>query len=311
MSDQIDTQPSDASAFADITLIGELPPATIADKLEEMGDAEGAARFRQRATADEAEGLFGWGAPQPWEYTTHQFGYLALLTPGDADPRPILYAGNMQADASLKNSRINIHLDRLRVYDYPGGGEHSIMFTFSAQNQLAGTPEPVSFSQIYEAQEKQLAGVTGWPIFIGLNVGTLGVAFQVLTVNVKNKGDETLLGFLESPPFTNGLNLLNTVQPAIKPFAEMTLGLTKMVLERNRNVPVQKFYLGLDFAQAALGVRLAQGNYIAAQVPDEAAINWEDWVYSPNTGAIVHKADNTATLPFNYVVFRITQYEDP
>lgn len=306
-----DAQPSQVGVFDDITLIGELPPATIADRLEEMGDTEGADRFRQRATSDEAEGLFGWGAPQPWEHTTHQFGYLALLTPGDANPQPILYAGNMQADASLKNSRINIHLDRLRVYDYPGGGEHSIMFTFSAQNQLADTPEPVSFSQIYEVQEKQFAGVTGWPIFIGLNVGTLGVAFQVLTVNVKNKGDEALLGFLESSPFTSGLNLLKTAQPAIKPFAEMTLGLTKMVLKRNRNVPVQKFYLGLDFSQAALGARLAQGNYIAIQVPGEAAVNWEEWVYIPNTGAIVHKADNTATLPFNYLVFRITQHEAP
>jgi hypothetical protein len=293
----------------DIPVIGSLPARKVASKLRQMGDAQGAQLYLQRTSGEQGDALFGWGEPKAWEHTAHQFGFIAPPAAGAAGPIAVQPASTMQADLTLKNSRINVHLDRLRIYDYPGGGEHSVMFTCMAQNQIEGTPELVSFSQIYAVQEKQAAGVAGWPVFIGLSVGTLGVAFQLFTTNVKNKTDEAMLAFLDSPPFQGGLNLLKTLQPAIKPFTEMTLGVARSVLSRNRNVPVQKFYLGLDFTQAALGVRLAQGNYIAAQVPDETALNWDDWVYAPASGAIVAKADNTTTLPFNYVIFRVTRYE--
>lgn len=35
-----------------------------------------------------------------------------------------------------------------------------------------------------------------------------------------------------------------------------------MVAQRHENVAVQKFYLGLDFENMAMGYRLAEGNYM-------------------------------------------------
>lgn len=75
------------------------------------------------------------------------------------------------------------------------------------------------------------------------------------------------------------MELLTTAQPAIAPFTAISLGLVKSLAKRNKNVPVQKFDLGLDFDNAALGIRLAEGNYIAVQVPNETAIDWSKWVY--------------------------------
>ena len=126
---------------------------------------------------------------------------------------------------------------------------------------------------------------------------------------MKNDADEAVLGALESPPFKDGLNLLETLQPALAPFTQITLGIIKTLVARNRNVGVQKFYLGLDFTAAAFGIRLAEGNYIAVQVPNETTLNWDDWVFHRVRGAIVSKADHTASIPYNYVVFRITRYE--
>ncbi len=83
-----------------------------------------------------------------------------------------------------------------------------------------------------------------------------------------------------------------------------------MLAQRSENVAVQKFYLGLDFENMAMGCRLAEGNYIAIQVDDEIAINWERWVYKPGIGAIVHKASDYETLPYNYVIFRVSRYEE-
>lgn len=78
---------------------------------------------------------------------------------------------------------------------------------------------------------------------------------------------------------------------------------------KSQNVAVQKFYLGLDFEDSAMGCRLAEGNYIAVQVADETVIDWNKWIYKPEVGAIVHKADNSQ-LPYNYVIFRISRYEE-
>ena len=300
------------TVFGDIKVIGELPPSRAAAKLRQMGDSETADEISQHIATHRKEALFGWGPPKPWQHTTHQFGYIALQDPGSTDPLPIQYAGAIAADLTLKKSRIDIKIDRLRVYNYPGVGMHNILLSFAARNQSAtvpgNAPELVSFSQTYRVQEREEAAIRGYPVFIGLNVGSQGAALECATINVSNDADESVLAALESPPFKDGLKLLDTLQPALAPFTQITLGVVKSLAARNRNVGVQKFYLGLDFTSAALGIRLAEGNYIAVQVPSETTLNWDDWEFHPAIGTIVSKANNTASIPYNYVVFRITRY---
>ena len=304
-----------ASVFEDIKVIGEYEqPEQIAAKLEQMKDPDviGSVSddtYRERGV----KALPDWlnlFQDQPWMYATYRFGYIALRKSSSNQPQPIQDAGAIAPDPSLKNSRINIRLDRFHVEKYPGGGTHDILVTFAARNQVAENQESLSFSQTYRVRERQSAGIAGYPIFIGLNVGSQGVAFECSTVNVKNEEDKTILSALESSPFQSGLKLLTTAQPAIAPFTEITLGVVKLLAQRYENVPVQKFYLGLDFDQAALGVSLTEGNYIAVQVPDETAINWSEWIYKPDMGAIVRQGDNSATLPYNYIIFRISKYEE-
>lgn len=118
--------------------------------------------------------------------------------------------------------------------------------------------------------------ILGYPILIGVNVGSEGVAFKCFTVNVRNEQDEAFLGFLDSDMFKVGLRLASTVQPAIAPFSQMVLGLTKSIATRHRNVPVQDFYLGLDFSVLPMLVRLAEGSYLAVQIPETLQTVW-DW----------------------------------
>ena len=75
----------------------------------------------------------GWffGRPEPdpvFLYATHAFGYIPKHKPYLAEPIDIFHAGNIQADAKLKGKSIKITLNRLRVKDYPGGKEHSVLF---------------------------------------------------------------------------------------------------------------------------------------------------------------------------------------
>jgi hypothetical protein len=59
-----------------------------------------------------------------------------------------------------------------------------------------------------------------------------------------------------------GLKLALTPQPALAPLSSLAIGLTKLIAKRNRNMPVQDVYLGLDFGGAPTGARLALGSYI-------------------------------------------------
>jgi hypothetical protein len=53
---------------------------------------------------------------------------------------------------------------------------------------------------------------------------------------------------------------------------------------------------------------LAEGNYIALQVPDETTIDWNEWIYKPDLGTIVNKLNNSL-LQYNYLIFRVSRYE--
>jgi hypothetical protein len=150
-----------------------------------------------------------------------------------------------------------------------------VLFDFYARNQVPGASEDLHFNAAYRAREGEQAAVRGYPIFVGLGVGAIGVAFHFHTVNVKNDADEAFLDFLEGDAFKAGLKLAETAQPAIAPLSGMALALTKSIAQRNRNVSVEDCCVGLDFAGAAMGARLAAGDYIAVQIPEKLRLVWD------------------------------------
>jgi hypothetical protein len=292
-------------------VIGALPHDSAAAKLREVGE-NAAAEAMERASAPPTK--FGGAGLWPfhdraWQHTAHSIGFLPAG--GGAEPQEIVGLGAAQADPSLKNARINIVLNALKVADYPGGGTHRVLFDFYARNQARGVTEDLHFNAGYRAREGEHAAVKGYPIFIGLGVGTGGVAFHFHTVNVKNEADEAFLDFLDGDAFKSGLKLAETAQPAIAPLTGMALALTKSIAQRNRNVSVQDCYLGLDFAGTAMGARLAEGDYIAVQIPEnlQTVWYWDEWYYEPDAGLILSRADPNQLIPYNYVVFGVSRFE--
>jgi hypothetical protein len=304
---------SASSWFDDLPVLGKMPPEQAAAKLREVGEDD-AAQALETVHGPDAR---TFGRPmwwpfrnRPWQHTAHAFGYLAPAAPG-SDPLPIQHAGNIAAEPALKNARIKITLDRLRVADYPGGGTHRVLFDFYAQNQVPGEVEHLHFNATYRVHEGEQAAILGYPIFVGLNVGSEGVAFKCFTVNVRNDQDEAFLSFLDSDVFKAGLKLASTVQPAIAPFSQMALALTKSIASRSRNVPVQDFYLGLDFSALPMRARMAEGSYLAVQIPEslQTVWDWGEWVFNPLNGQVVNQADATQLIPYNYLVISVSRQE--
>jgi hypothetical protein len=89
----------------------------------------------------------------------------------------------------------------------------------------------------------------------------------------------------------------------------MAFSLTKAIMTRNRNVPVQDFSIDLDFSSNSLRPQLAEGSYLAVQVPAslKSSWDWDDWVYSK--GKIANRFHTEETIPFNYLAFSISRHE--
>ena len=69
--------------------------------------------------------------------------------------------------------------------------------------------------------------------------------------------------------------------------------------------------MGLDFTNIPMRARLAEGSYLAVQIPEtiETVWDWSEWVYNPANGRVVNKDDPTQLIPYNYIVFSISRYE--
>jgi len=304
--------------FNDVPVLGALDVRSAASYLAQVGEGEIATQLEEAQAEQSRQSRQGsrsgirWPfSNKPWQYTSHAFGYIRS---GALDREaPIVSAGTISADDSLRNAAIDITLDRLRVADYPGGSTHHVLLDFYAQNRADDRSEHLHYNMFLRALEGQEAAVIGYPIFVRLNVGGSGVGLRCLTVNVKNESDEKFLSFLGSDVFRTGLHLATAVQPALVPFSEMVLALTKAIAQRNRNVPVQEFFLGLDFSEVPTRARLAEGSYVIVQVPDGLVRvwDWDEWIYDGRSGHIVSRQDSRDLIPFNYVVIGVSRARRP
>ena len=293
-------------------MLGELPPAAIAQKLREIGDDEAAEFYEQQKAPGASFISEGRFIPRKWLDTSHQYGFISLFEPGPERYRKIISATNMHPDTTLVNKRVNIRLDWLRACEYPRSyfnnedNIHTILFTFEAKNEVKDGKESLAFNQTYYARSGQDVAVVGHPIFIGLTIGPNGIGLTCETVNVSNSSDEQLVSAITSEATQTGLSLLTTAQPALVPFVSLAKKLSLSLLNNHQNVPVQRFSLGLDFDGGATGARLAIGSYIVVQTSD---ISWSDWCYDTETGTVRTATNERKALPYNAIIFRVSTYQ--
>ncbi len=308
---------ADRNWLAQLPVIGTMPPGEAAAKLREVGEDELADDL---AAAGEAAPVsfgvlprLGIGRDRAWLHTAHTVGYLAPVAGAGSGLLPVRHAASIAADESLRGARVKVTLDGLRVADYPGRGMHRILLDFAARNQTSQGTEQLHFATTCRVAEGEQAAVLGRPVFTGLQVGGEGIFLQFATVNVANESDEKLLGLLDSDAFKAGLQLLTTAQPALAPFSALAVGLTQAIAARHRNVAVQAVDLGLDFSQVAPRPRLAEGSYIAVQIPEtiQTVWSWQVWAYDRKSGRLVNVSEPGRLIPYNYVVVSVSRYQGP
>jgi hypothetical protein len=293
-------------------VIGSWKPAEMASALRALDEVELADAIAGSGGARNETVFAGRRfLARSWLHTSHAFGHIGVRDDTSAS-LPIRHAGDVTADTSLRGASVTISLDRLRVADYPGRGGHHVLFTFRADHHASDGEELCHFSLTQRIREGEQAAVLGYPIFTGLRVGAEGISFRCYTVNVKNDDDEALIACLDSVTFRRGLELGSVVHPAVGLLGEMSVGLTKALAERRKNVPVQDFHLGLGFSRVSTRAALAEGSYVAVQIPEseELAWEWDEWRYYPAIGQIAHRDDKTMLLPYNYIVLGLSRSAD-
>jgi hypothetical protein len=143
---------------------------------------------------------------------------------------------------------------------------------------------------------------------MGVTIGQDGIAFEGRTVNVRSDIDDLILDALGNDTFKNGLSLISSVQPALKPFVTLAASVVSATAKRNQNRQVYAFSLGLDFGDSATSAKLRRGSYVVVQ-GDDAEWQWSNFSLKSDSLALVTKDGKPA--PFNYMVFGVSDFGGP
>lgn len=275
----------------------ELSPTDLQVGLTGLGYSTGEVAVIMSSSASQGDIL--------WKTSNHMFGFIPTGASG-AVPVKVQDARGVRADLSLRGQQVKLTLDGLRVMKYPGKGQHNIAFNFHAQTQSGNELTPLDYAVGYSAREGDVVAAVGINIFVGLNVGTEGVDLKASTINVNTARDRNFFTILASTAFTQGLQLLPTAQPALRPLSQLTEAVRSELSDLNKGVPVQKFELGLDFSNVSTRIKLREGSYVVVQVPpaDARQWNWSDWEFANGQ---VRRATDAGPVPYNYVIFSLSR----
>lgn len=290
--------------FSSDDSLGARSDSEIAEYLLRIGDKEGAKEFLDGDIA--GQGLFG--TTKPWKQTGMVLGYFEQ-TASVSTEVPVVGVNQIQGDKTLVGKRIKITMDKFFVHSYPGWGTHDILCDFTGKNQVAAEAEELRLALRFKANDNASAARSGTPIFLGVTVGPDGISFEGRTVNLGSKGDEQLLSTFESPAFKNGLTLITTAQPALKPFVGLAGAVVKFLAKQSENAQVHDFNLGLDFADGASSARLRLGSYIVIQT-DAPSWDWSKFVWDRNSMSLRRKTPGKDDEGFNYMVFGVGPFSD-
>lgn len=283
-------------------LLGNKSPKAIVEYLREIGDDEAADALAPPGGTGQMLG-FSWGN-EVWGYTGMLIGFIPAE--GSGQRTLIQNAYTVAADPALQGSRTKITLERFWVERYPGRGTHKILCEFTGKNQAQGEQEELKLAVKTEVKDRSSAGIGGTPIFLGVTVGNNGIQFEGTMINVSSKKDTELLAALSSGPFREGLGLLTTAQPALKPFVGLTTSVVNAVLKRSENKEVYHFKLGLDFETSQTSVALRYGSFVVVQ-GDDHHWDWSTLSWNVDAQQIVHR-ETGEPINHNYLVFRVSPF---
>lgn len=305
----------------DFPSLATMPPQLAAAKLRAVGENDIADNLERTATTRQPEAAQSFGVRdlfvqynKPWQQSGTTIGYLSPVPDANSVTMPIISARKVVADTGLKDAALKISLDRFYVAQYPGGGKHRILLHFATQIQVRGRAESeaLHFNATCDVLDGATAAIESYPIFTGFRVGNEGLTFEYTTVNVKNEQDQQFLDVLNSDVFKEGIKLISTFQPMLAPFSALAVGLAKMLCNRNNNINIGPFKMGLDFSTIPLHHHLAEGSYIVTQLPEDLQRTWDwsEWAYRVDSGLIIKKSDPQQRIPYNYLIFSITRYQE-
>ncbi|MES2036671.1 MAG: hypothetical protein V4495_02445 [Pseudomonadota bacterium] len=293
------------SKFSSGNSLGSRAPEDVGTYLNSIGDTATAAEFMSGQVS--GQGLFG---PQKaWKHTGAILGFLQTPAKKSSVKIPIHGASKVTGDTNIIGKRVKISLDKFYVSEYPGNGTHLILCEFTGKNQMSTETEELHFALRFNANDRTSASLNGVPIFMGVTVGNNGISFEGRSINVNSSGDENVLDTLGTPAFQNGLGLLLSAQPALKPFTSLATAVVKTIANKSKNAQIHNFSLGLDFEASGSSANLQYGSYVVVQCDDTLDWDWSKYEWNRDTNMIELK-DKSGPFAFNFMVFGLVPFEE-
>ncbi|MHA1403989.1 MAG: hypothetical protein ACTSSI_09525 [Candidatus Helarchaeota archaeon] len=201
---------------------------------------------------------------------------------------------------------------QIYAWKYPGifGKKYEVLFNYDILHELTnGKTEKINFNQKYDLKKRSFASIKGKYILKNLKVTDRGINVYIKTINVQNKDDTRILELLNSDAVNNGVELLSTFQPVIKPFIAIGKKILEQINKSNKNRIVQEIDMSLDLNQTAAGPKLREGNYIIVQYPSGSNCrepwDWSKWKW--NSQYETPMGPNNSRIEWNYIIFSVVR----
>ncbi|MHA1144564.1 MAG: hypothetical protein ACTSRW_07500 [Candidatus Helarchaeota archaeon] len=221
-------------------------------------------------------------------------------------------AGKIKPETSLLNQTVDIKIFSIYAWKYPGifGKKYEVLFNYDILHELTnGKTEKINFNQKYDLKKRSFASIKGKYILKNLKVTDRGINVYIKTINVQNKDDTRILELLNSDAVNNGVELLSTFQPVIKPFIAIGKKILEQINKSNKNRIVQEIDMSLDLNQTAAGPKLREGNYIIVQYPSGSNCrepwDWSKWKW--NSQYETPMGPNNSRIEWNYIIFSVVR----
>lgn len=298
--------------FSPAHSLGSADNTTIADYLQLIGSRR---KAEELLPGGASGNWLGSNLNKPWQATGMVVGY---ISPGQTGNQvPVTSAAAMEGDRALISTRVKISLDRFFVQEYPGSGTHKILCEFAGKNQVISNSradkkskdaEEMRFAFNTQANDNAPASVSGHPIFLGVVVGSDGLSFEGRTVNVGSKINDAVQKMLGSPIFKNGLSLMTSAQPALKPFVGLAGSVVEAVAKSRGNYQVHNFNLGLDFSENVTSAKLRHGSYVIIQT-NQTDWDWNNTHWSPDALCLID-CRTGKSVEANYLILGVSPFSE-
>jgi hypothetical protein len=181
------------------------------------------------------------------------------------DDGSLVPAEGRPATSALRDSRVNVYLEKYFVRAMPGR-RFDLQLAVSSRHHFDDRAEPdrVSHTLVVGGVLGDYATYLSEPVFRGLRVSDT-LALDIAVTFLSDRSTDRLLSVLKAPELRQGVELLSAFNPVFGMVTTYVRGLVESLASAKRNQAITDAHLTFTTSPGRLSLSLVEGTYVLSQ----------------------------------------------